>query len=64
MDNVVTLIKNDHVTFEWFFTKLEADDTTPEQAQELLKSLDGLLTPHSNAEEAVVYPANNKAVPK
>jgi hemerythrin-like domain-containing protein len=64
MDNVVTLIKNDHVTFEWFFTKLEADDTTPEQAQELLKSLDGLLTPHSNAEEAVVYPAINKAVPK
>jgi hemerythrin-like domain-containing protein len=64
MDNVVTLIKNDHVTFEWFFTKLEADDTTPEQAHELLKSLDGLLTPHSNAEESVVYPAIDKAVPK
>ena len=63
MDNVVTLIKND-VTFEWFFTKLEADDTTPEQAHELLKSLDGLLTPHSNAEEQVVYPAIDKAVPK
>lgn len=64
MDNVVTLIKNDHVTFEWFFTKLEADDTTPEQAHALLKSLDGLLTPHSNAEEQVVYPAIDKAVPK
>jgi hemerythrin-like domain-containing protein len=64
MDNVVTLIKNDHVTFEWFFSKLEADDITPERAHELLKSLDGLLTPHSNAEESVVYPAIDKAVPK
>jgi hemerythrin-like domain-containing protein len=64
VDNVVTLIKNDHVTFEWFFTQLEADDITPERAHELLKALDGLLTPHSNAEESVVYPAINKAVPK
>jgi hypothetical protein len=64
MDNVVTLIKNDHVTFEWFFSKLEADDITPERAHELLRSLDGLLTPHSNAEESAVYPAIDKAVPK
>jgi Hemerythrin HHE cation binding domain len=64
MDNVVTLIKNDHVTFEWFFSKLEADDITPERAHELLLSLDGLLTPHSNAEESAVYPAIDKAVPK
>jgi hemerythrin-like domain-containing protein len=64
MDNVVTLIKNDHVTFEWFFSKLEADDITPERAHELLTSLDGLLTPHSNAEESAVYPAIDKAVPK
>ena len=64
MDNVVTLIKNDHVTFEWFFTKLEADDITPSQAHALLERLDGLLTPHSNAEESVVYPAIDKAVPK
>jgi hypothetical protein len=64
MDNVVTLIKNDHVTFRWFFTKLEAEDVQPEQVKQLLTSLDGLLTPHSNAEEAVVYPAIDKAVPK
>jgi hemerythrin-like domain-containing protein len=64
VDNVVTLIKNDHVTLEWFFTKLEAEDVEPAEISSLLAALDGLLTPHSNAEEAVVYPAIALAIPK
>jgi hemerythrin-like domain-containing protein len=63
MDNVVTLIKNDHATFEWFFTKLESEDTPTEEKTELLHRLEAVLVPHSRAEEQVVYPAIETAVP-
>jgi hemerythrin-like domain-containing protein len=64
MDNVVTLIKNDHDTFEWFFTKLESEDTEPDEKAQLLLRLEGLLKPHSDAEEQVVYPTISQTVPK
>jgi hemerythrin-like domain-containing protein len=64
MDNVVTLIKNDHDTFEWFFTKLESEETETEEKTQLLGRLEALLVPHSRAEEQVVYPAISQAVPQ
>jgi hemerythrin-like domain-containing protein len=64
MDNVVTLIKNDHDTFEWFFTRLESEDTETDEKTQLLQRLEALLKPHSDAEEQVVYPAISQAVPK
>jgi hemerythrin superfamily protein len=64
MDNVVTLIKADHATFEWYFGKLESEDTEPEEKTELLGRLEALLKPHSDAEEQVVYPAIAAAVPQ
>jgi hemerythrin-like domain-containing protein len=63
MDNVVTLIKADHATFEWYFGKLESEDTETDEKTQLLGKLEALLKPHSDAEEEVVYPAIAAAVP-
>ena len=63
MDNVVTLIKNDHATLEWFFGKLESEETPTEEKAELLTRLEAVLVPHSRAEEQVVYPSIEQAVP-
>ena len=63
MDNVVALIKADHATFEWYFGKLQSEDTEPGEKAQLLARLEALLKPHSDAEEQVVYPAIAQAVP-
>lgn len=63
MDNVVALIKADHATVEWYFGKLESEDTQPDEKAQLLARLEAVLKPHSDAEEQVVYPAIAAAVP-
>jgi len=64
MDDVVRLIMADHRTVEWFFSRLESEDTEPDEKAQLLVRLEAMLTPHSEAEEQVVYPAIARAVPK
>jgi hypothetical protein len=52
-DNVVDLIMNDHREVEKLFARLEKE---PDQRAGLLPVLTTLLTAHSRAEEAEVYP--------
>jgi hemerythrin superfamily protein len=52
-DNVVDLIMNDHREVEQLFTRLQNE---PDQRAGLLPVLTTLLTAHSRAEEAEVYP--------
>jgi hypothetical protein len=53
-DNVVDLILNDHREVEKLFARLENE---PDQRAGLVPVLTTLLTAHSRAEEAEVYPA-------
>jgi hemerythrin superfamily protein len=53
-DNVVDLIMNDHREVEKLFARLEKE---PDQRAGLVPVLTTLLTAHSRAEEAEVYPA-------
>ena len=53
-DNVVDLIMNDHREVEKLFARLENE---PDQRAGLVPVLTTLLTAHSRAEEAEVYPA-------
>jgi hypothetical protein len=53
-DNVVDLIMNDHREVEKLFARLEKE---PDQRAGLVPVLTTLLTAHSRAEEAQVYPA-------
>ncbi|HUR51253.1 MAG TPA: hemerythrin domain-containing protein [Mycobacteriales bacterium] len=52
-DNVVDLIMNDHREVETLFARLESE---PDQRAGLVPVLTTLLTAHSRAEEAEVYP--------
>ena len=58
MPDVVDLILQDHRQVEELFEKLKSD---PEQRAGLVPVLTTLLTAHSRAEEAEVYPAAAKA---
>lgn len=61
MSGVVTLIKEDHKKLEAVFKKLEAAE--PADTPPLLKQVQELLVPHSEAEEQVVYPAIKSTSP-
>ncbi len=56
--NVVDLIMNDHRELERIFEQLQ---TQPEQRPTLVPVMISLLTAHSRAEEAEVYPAATEA---
>jgi hemerythrin-like domain-containing protein len=61
VSGVITLIKDDHKKLESVFQELEKAE--PDQIPALLKQVEELLVPHSQAEEQVVYPAIKSAVP-
>ncbi len=52
--DIVDVITAQHRMVDDLLT--QAEQAEPEQAQELLRQVEALLTPHSNAEESFVYP--------